>query len=181
MVSTFTFGSQALTYNSIQRTNVHPNPKAGVDLSYYLYNAPSATVTPSRQTIAGPIAEINTMARMVVASGSPAYLDIRNTALSMPVNPNATYSFSGYIRGIGTTTSTVAQFVQWIASDGVTIVSTLSQTGIATTSGTWQRPAFDNQVPPAGSAYAVYILRVLSSSTFAVGNLLDATGFLVEV
>ena len=176
----FTVGSTS-TYTRIQRFNSHPNPRAGVDLSFMQYNAPSATVTFTRAIgLTTPIATITTGFSVSVSSGTPAYMDVRNVASALPVNGYSSYNFSAYAREIaGANTGTLGVYVQWISGDGSTIIRTDSQLGITTTSGTWTRVEAA-LTPPTNTYYAIFIVRGFAASTFSTGNAFQATGFLVE-
>ena len=175
----FKFGGN-VTRSFAQRFNLHPNPKAGVDVTYMLGSVQSGTGSLTRAAVAGPIAGINTVFQNTVTSGSPTYLDIRNTPTSLPITPGGNYNFSAYVRTIAPSSSQVMHYVQWFASNGVTVITTTIGSAVSTTSGTWQRLEFASPTVPPNAYYASHIVRGLSSSTFTTGNTCQVSGFLVE-
>lgn len=181
MVAKFSVGAP-LTYNAIQRTNLHPNPKAGVDLTNLQGNASAGSIAFTRVSGAGgPIAEITTWARVQTTTAVSTYMDVRNRAGALPINPAITYNFSSYLRPTSASSATAAQFVLWYAEDGVTLLATSTNPSTPSLPNiTWTRVEYQVSSPNPAAVYAVYVSRSVSGTTFPIGDRLDATGFLIE-
>lgn len=182
MVVEFAVGAP-LTYTTIQRTNLHPNPKFGVDMSYMAGSITSGGgFGVSRVSGAGgPIPEITTWGRIQTSGTTPTYMDWRNTPTSIRINPNATYNFSSYIRPTSASTMNSGQYVLWYAADGTTLLATSTNpSSIALPTIVWNRMEYQVSSPNPNAAYAVYVSRAVSTTTFASGDRLDVTGMLVE-
>jgi hypothetical protein len=179
----FTLGAPA-SYTKIQRYNLHPNPRGTVGTTNMALTASTGTWnTVAHQGISGPIAGITSAFEISVATGSPAWLDCwNNPATNLPINPKLSYNFSSYVRGVAPTTSTVGHYITWFAGDGTSVISTTSVTGIPATNNVWQRIEIANPTIPTNARYAIYTVRVFSSSTFAAvpADSAQFTGFLVE-
>jgi hypothetical protein len=99
-------------------------------------------------------------------------------ASSFAVIPGLTYTFSTYLRVIGTPHGTSYMSVSWYNSAG-TLISTINGNNAPLDGANWSRRSVTG-VAPTAAAFIIVISDVDGTEPWAVGDILDGTGFMLE-
>lgn len=162
-------------------TNACVAPRPGLAPSLSAWTSDNGTVSQSA-SIADAFGGSNQVVKITQTSSEGQIDFYPNTTGSMPAaSPGDVWSVSAYVyKPTGNTGDGPGDIiVQWVASDGTTILRTDTLTGVTYSKGAWQRIGYTPPAAPASTAYVRPLLLPINGGA-ANGDIGYIDGLLFE-